>query len=127
MFWERIRKRRRLVVALLLMLLINLRTVSASAWGGDGGSDDGIIGKITGAIGDFFHAIIDGFKDFFNTIIEAIKEPFTQIKYMFENVYNWSWTHLGPLGVVVFVAIAGMTAYVAIFWFKQNIEQVKNW
>lgn len=121
---EKMRKKKRLVVTFVIMLLLITYSKPVSAYGSD---SEGIIDKIINAIGSFFGAIIDGFKDFFNTIIDAIKWPFEQIGYMFSNVYNWSWSHLGPLGVVVFTAIAGMTAYVAIFWFKQNIEQIKNW
>ncbi len=117
-------KRKRLL-ALLVLTLMLIRVHGVAAYGDDTGS--GIIDRITNAIGDFFGAIINGFKSFFDAIIDAIKWPFTQVGYMFANVYNWSWSHLGPLGVVAFVAIAGMTAYVAIFWFKQNMEQIKNW
>jgi len=122
---EKLKKRKHLSVAFVIMLLFITHSRPVAAWGSDDG--EGIIDKIINAIGDFFHAIVDGFKDFFNTILKAVEWPFTQIKYMFENVYNWSWDHLGPLGVIVFVAIAGATAYVAIFWFKQNIEQIRNW
>jgi len=120
-----IMKRKRLL-ALLVLTLMLIRLHGVAAWGSDD-TGSGIIDRITNAIGDFFGAIINGFKSFFNAIIDAVKWPFTQVGYMFANVYNWSWTHLGPLGVVAFVAIAGMTAYVAIFWFKQNVEQIKNW
>lgn len=115
------------IVLTVLIIALTVQTHQAAALFDSGSSSTGggIIDSITDALSDFFHAIIDGFKSFFNAIIDAVKWPFTQVKYMFSNVYNWSWAHLGPLGVVVFVAIAGMTSWMAIFWFKQNIEQLK--
>ncbi|MFA4719893.1 hypothetical protein [Pyrococcus kukulkanii] len=117
---------RAFVIIMLIGLMFQLQLPHVAAYGSED-DEEGIIGKITNAIGDFFRSIIDGIKDFFGTIVDAIKWPFTQVKYMFINVYNWMWDHLGPLGVVGFVAIAGLTAWVAIFWFRQNLQQVKNW
>lgn len=118
--FEMSKARRKVLVLSVLMLMFTVDTVAAD-------TGEGIIDKITNAVGDFFRSIIDGIKSFFGAIIEAIKWPFTQIKYMFTNIYYWAWSHLGPLGVVVFVFIAGMTAWVALFWFRQNVEQIKNW
>lgn len=118
----KLKARKKLLVLFILMLMLTVNTHHVAADTGEG-----IVDKITNAIGDFFRGIINGIKSFFDAIIDAIKWPFTQVKYMFMNVYYWMWDHLGPLGVVGFVAIAGMTAYVAIFWFKENVEQIKNW
>ena len=118
----KLKARKKLLVLFVLTLMLTVNTHHVAADDGEG-----IVDKITNAIGDFFRGIIDGIKCFFDAIINAIKYPFTQLKYMFQNVYYWMWDHLGPLGVVGFVAIAGMTAWVAIFWFRQNLQQVKNW